>query len=487
MNNKEIPFCNVKELCGYSKDTLKKELGFTDDSSFTVCVNRLQSSGIIKTYKKGGTGFDLSDLTDEDEVVSYDDTGESLYAFKYVGIVAYGRRVINIFPKYIRQLPDKKRSSHSLIKQIVSVIEKDGYNNPETLRMADVENEGRSFNYLSLSLFLLEDYHENGLYRKDFNRVEVNGEGEILWGKTVNESFTLIQGDRPYYPEIYTRRTVNNSENFFRKLHECILAEISQQFEALGLDDLFGITTIEPVEISLEELEDRDYIKELILKELNIEFNTRKQILLKAMYVYLDTETKHESSEPAVMLFGTNAFNLVWERVCGKVFRNQLDEKVEDLGLSRIPGTADGASLKDMIPYPVWAGIRAGKTLEPDIITIREVNGEKTLFILDAKYYNISINNGKLKNVPGVGDVTKQYLYQLAFNPIIELNGIKSVKNCFLFPTDGEPENMGKATFEIYKEMNTLQDIQMIKLSASEVFEKFLREETIDIDSIGIE
>ncbi len=487
MNNKEIPFCNVKELCGYSKDTLKKELGFTDDSGFTVCVNRLQSCGILKSYRKNSSGFDLSDLTDEEEVVSYEDTGEALYAFKYVGIVAYGRRVINIFPKYIRQLPDKKHSNHSRIKQIVSVIEKDGYNNPETLRMADVENEGRSFNYLSLSLFLLEDYHENGLYRKGFNRVEVNGEGEIIWEKTVNESFTLIQGDRPYYADIYTRRTVNNLENFFRKLHECVLTEISQQFEALGLDDLFGITTIEPAEISLEELENRDYIKELILKELNIEFNTRKQILLKAMYVYLDTETKHEGSEPAVMLFGTNAFNLVWERVCGKVLKNQLNEKVENIGLNRIPGTALDACLKDMIPFPFWAGIEAGKTLEPDIVTIREAGEEKTLFVLDAKYYDISINNGKLQHNPGVGDVTKQYLYQLAFNPFIELNGIKKVKNCFLFPTDGDLENIGKVKFEIFREMGSLQDIQMIKLPAAEVFDKFLREETIDIDSIGIE
>ena len=39
-------------------------------------------------------------------------------------------------------------------------------------------------------LFLLQDYYENGIYTNDINIIETNGNGEILWDKTINETLT---------------------------------------------------------------------------------------------------------------------------------------------------------------------------------------------------------------------------------------------------------------------------------------------------------
>ena len=48
----------------------------------------------------------------------------------------------------------------------------------------------------------MNDYYEYGIYTNSEDIVEVNGEGEILWGKTIDESFALIEDNRPYYMEL---------------------------------------------------------------------------------------------------------------------------------------------------------------------------------------------------------------------------------------------------------------------------------------------
>ena len=48
-----------------------------------------------------------------------------------------------------------------------------------------------------------------------------------------------------------------------------------------------------------------------------------------------------------------------------------------------------------------------------------------------------SLKKGKsLRGNPGVGDVTKQYLYQLAYRDFINVHHIAEVRNCFLMPTE---------------------------------------------------
>ena len=79
----------------------------------------------------------------------------------------------------------------------------------------------------------------------------------------------------------------------------------------------------------------------------------------------------------------------------------------------------------------------AADTLIPDLVSIPQIDGTDYFLIFDAKYYNIQLEKGKsLRNNPGVGDVTKQYLYQLAYRNFIKAHNIAVVKNCFLMPTE---------------------------------------------------
>ena len=109
-------------------------------------------------------------------------------------------------------------------------------------------------------------------------------------------------------------------------------------------------------------------------------------------------------------------------------------------------------------------------TLIPDLITIKGNN----FSIYDAKYYNIQLNEKGIKHQPGIEDITKQYLYELAYKKFITLNNLKMIENAFLFPTDEiEEKEVGYATFDIFLGID-LKEIKVIFKPCSKMFEKYL-------------
>lgn len=83
-------------------------------------------------------------------------------------------------------------------------------------------------------------------------------------------------------------------------------------------------------------------------------------------------------------------------------------------------------------------------------------------FILDAKYYNAQLAPGVApKGQPGIESITKQYLYQLAYQKFITDHEFKSVKNCFLMPTENQDvEDYGEASMEMLTSLG-LQNIKV--------------------------
>ena len=121
-------------------------------------------------------------------------------------------------------------------------------------------------------------------------------------------------------------------------------------------------------------------------------------------------------------------------------------------------------TLLEIIEKPVWEGqdtIETAKdTLIPDLISIPKYEGADYFIIFDAKYYNIQLEKGKsLQGNPGVGDVTKQYMYQLAYRDFIKAHNIAVVKNCFLMPT--EKDEIVKNANNIAKKQRKLQILLM--------------------------
>ena len=97
--------------------------------------------------------------------------------------------------------------------------------------------------------------------------------------------------------------------------------------------------------------------------------------------------------------------------------------------------------------------------------------------IYDAKYYKIRLDENGVKNQPGVTDITKQYLYELAYQNFIEQNKLNLKRNAFLMPIDGEDKKfLGVASMEIFSNIENLKlkQIEVILVPCEKVYKKYL-------------
>ena len=449
-------------------------------------LEKLKSFGILKTVKNNAEQLDLTDLLEENiELLNIlDDNSDYLYVFTYVGVVIIGNRVIKCYPKYILT----SQSPTFEMNQVLKIISK--YSAKEQIiNMYNGDGETSNFNTLAVILYLLNDYYECGIYTNSQETFETNGQGEILWDKTINDSFAIIRNNRPYYTEIYTTKTEDDDFDFFKRIHEYVLTECSSQLRDSGLIDLFDMQSIEISEEKLDEIADIEYIKYRLLSELSIQFSTRKQLLLKTLYAYF--EHSHTSEDAyGISMYGTNSFNLIWESVCAEVLGNKLHCILSKLDLPVPLDTAYTSSqrLIEIIDKPIWLSINndeknAKETLTPDLINVGLIGEEYRFLIFDAKYYNIQLEQNKpLRSYPSVGDVTKQYLYQLAYKEFIEKHHISFFDNFFLMPTEN-PNYINKGIVKI-KMLTSLglSDIKVWQLPASEMYSKYLSGTLLNLD-----
>ncbi|MDO5859103.1 LlaJI family restriction endonuclease, partial [Methanobrevibacter sp.] len=186
------------------------------------------------------------------------------YQFSYVGVIIIENVIINVYPKYITSQENIKND----FKQVIRVIKK--YNkSKDDFSFQNDELEDISFNRLSMMLFFLEDYFENGVYTSIQNILEVNGNGEIDWNRTVNDNVAIIQDNKPYYVELQTKYKINDLVNYFRLLHEYIITECSKYLEKAGLLDLFDLTPVELSDNELDDFGETEFILNKLEKELN--------------------------------------------------------------------------------------------------------------------------------------------------------------------------------------------------------------------------
>lgn len=478
----------VREQQRYTKNNLKNIFSM-DEVTVEKFIKNLKAFGVLKSVKNTEQQLEMSDLVDDDIEVS-DETsasGNCLYVFTYVGIITCGSRVIKVYPKYLV----KKRDDYfSEMKQVVKVLERYNRSDEQMVSMFNGDGENRNFNILAVILYLLNDYFEYGLYTNSEDIIEVNGDGEILWEKTINESFPLIEDNKPYYMEYYTSKTVDDDMDYFKRLHECILTECSNQLHQAELDNLFGIETVDLSEEMLDDFGSREYILERILKELNVQFNTHRQLLLKTLYAYVAQNRRMFEDNDGICMYGTTAFHVVWEKICSEVFDNKLNTALGQLKM-HVPLATEFQDKKkktliDIIEKPIWEGVdithQAKDTLIPDLISMPSVGDVDCFIIFDAKYYLLQLEKGKqLRGNPGVGDVTKQYLYQLAYKRFINAHNIAVVKNCFLMPTeDAKIEKKGTAKMPMLEALG-LENIQIRLLPTTMMFEYYLSQRKIDI------
>ena len=476
----------VREQKRYTQKDLCQILKCSEEYVVSL-IRKLKEFGVLKSVKSSDVQKNMADLLEEDIEVVDVEVGENeyLYVFTFVGVIVAVGRVLKCYPKYLLNVKEPADE----LRKVIKVLEK--YNSKEQIvRMFNDCSESSSFNLLAVLLFLLQDYFENGVYTNTEDIIECNGSGEILWDKTINETFTLLSENRPYYTELQTRKRVTNDFDYFKRLHECVVTMASKELQDAELLNLFEVSGIDLTDEELEDFGDKEYILYLIENELNTQFNTRKQLVLKTMYAYIDRRGSLCDTD-CLSLFGTNSFNLVWEKVCADIMDNQLDVA---LGALKLPvplkdGYDRRQKLIELIEKPLWTftGKCAKDTLIPDLISICKVSGQYQFIIFDAKYYNAHLEKGIAPTgQPGIESITKQYLYQLAYQKFIDEHEFASVKNCFLLPTENsEIEDKGEVRMEMISNLG-LQDIKIRLIPADMAYDLYLSGRKMDIDTLKL-
>lgn len=469
-------FAQLEKVFSCDKEKTRKNIG------------TLKKYNLLKTVRNDKPEY--SDLSDQDIVIGEapDDSSEFSYIFSFVGVILLDDLVLLCYPKYI----DNDEEPFEKLKTVIKVIEK--YNQKEQLvHLYNGENESKQFNRLAISLHILHDYFENGLYSNQEEVVELNGEGEILWDKTINETFAFIKNNTPYYLDVYTQDNTQNDFDFIRRLHAAIISTCSRELNNERLLDLFGLSEAELTEETLEDFGDVDYIKYRLEREIKNQYVTRKQNLLKTLYTYVSEQSSNQSDE-FFSLYGTNAFNLVWETACGEMFENMKSEPLKNLARRELIPMKEksSGSLADYIEIPEWIidghPVSYKGDLIPDIVTFRkEDSGNTAMYILDGKYYLPSVSDGKLFGNPGIQDVVKQYVYNASLKSFIDTFQIGEIANAFLIPAleseNAENQNYGEVPYWTaqHSPFNELPSVQIIKLQAQKVWDFYLGTQTDNV------
>lgn len=121
------------------------------------------------------------------------------------------------------------------------------------------------------------------------------------------------------------------------------------------------------------------------------------------------------------------------------------------------------------------------------MITIAESDQGYDFIIFDAKYYNAKLEvNVQPKGQPGIESITKQYLYQLAYQKFIKDHNFSSVRNCFLLPTEVDHViDKGEARMCILENLG-LQNIKVRLLPAALAYAHYLSGRKMDIDKLNL-
>lgn len=464
----------MQELKPYSFFDLQNKFHVSEEELKNM-LKSLSLMNIVKKLSKDISNIDLEELLETESLEKLNsELEENFYVFKYVGILLIRGVCLLIYPKYADSFFDDSKNNYKQLKQLIAVIRK--YQSKEQKIGFRDKIDAENFNLLAIALELIYSYYDHGLYSNEKQIIEQNGCGEILWEKTIGESEVYLSNKLPIYLDTFTINHEDNEQDYFRRLHAFILSEICEK-----LKDILLMLDIESINISSEKKEcfgSSEYILYRISQELSSQFITHKQNVLNLMKKYID-ENYGKGSSTAISFVGTNSFNLVWEDVCSVVMDDCINKSIKELGLKYSKSEKESTLLLDVIPKPKWkhreSGIvhNANKTLIPDIVTIK---GDK-LSIYDAKYYKIKLDDQGVEKQPGVGDVTKQYLYELSYKDFAEENNLSIETNAFLLPIDGEENRVGTASIDIFYGLENirLHDIEVILKPCEEMYKVYLK------------
>lgn len=419
--------------------------------------------------------------------------GERRYQFTFVGIIIWRDLLIVSYPKYFRNGEPPLKQLH----QILQVVRKQNSSSMGEPSFNELGSE--SDDLLPLMFRLIELYDEYGEYTNSIENFELNGLGQIDWGRTISLRQPLFFNGEPVYVEYDSRKSRRDELDYVTRLHRCMLTTCSRDLREWGVSDLLALDDIWLSDEELETFGDVETIAWQLEREKSVQFVTWKQEVLDVLErLVLKQESQVDKDE--LECFGTTSFYNAWEIACKVAYGDELNSSLPGIGLGNIEyeewrsrSNSTDPKLIDIIPQPYWVSPNSSddgvvesrtSTLIPDAICIRKrSDGTKEFWIYDAKDYVPSWTKDGPKRVPGVESVTKQILYQSAYRKFILDQGFSSVKNLFLMPSAGaKPQLFASVSFPgVFQKLDSpfSNYIDVWEIPADMVFKAYLENRTL--------
>lgn len=367
--------------------------------------------------------------------------GDKIY-FNFTGFVISKNEIIVVFPKaYVIPEQEDELKRHTLIlaktllryRQEVTLEEeeKELLGSPDCVRPYGI----------SAALTLIKDYEEFGYIRREKTKKNSITGNNYDWPSIIKTKAPFISRGIPVYLELITRHSAYDNSNIICRLHRYA---VQKSYEKYGW--ILGKVNYEvdpefseiPCEVSLAA--------HLLNKELETTNKDREIRLIKALLEFIigcgDNDNRVE-----IETIATPYFYTTWEAICGYIFNN------------------DYILYKDDIPKPTWhIGSAKESTKQiPDII----FKNNNTLYILDAKYYDIEINR------PGWHDLVKQFFYYYSLKTKFDNN----IKNALIFPgkNEGLITYIGYIDFEQYPLLGKVDAIRINTYEAMKCYGYYLK------------
>ena len=436
-----------------------EEIGEGYEDGFIGFVRRLKESlqdGNLTSGDEGETNDDLEWVR-----------GKS-FNVRYIGLYAYsdskGNELILYFaPKFVharRGMDEdsvKERREQLLDRYDRVLLAIDRYQKDQArLDTSWIEKSDSCVGLLPLVVMLVRDYLEYGLYTVHYSELEHNGRGEINWERTINDEKPFIQTDRPIYTDYWTEQTLSDENNYFTRLHACLLSIWANKLADYGLAEVLNIAIPSLSEAELGEFGDEDYICSRIRGELGCQFVTHFRRTLQMIEALVTRTFDAEALDESAFSFGMGGVAALWEEAINKVLGSQLDCRICDCG-----GGDNHKTFRESIPYPIWQEVTNGttgrklkdsNTWRPDFVRVGADENSKPVFvILDAKYYSVVWNDRWLKGEPGIESISKQFFYKRVYQDLVKEHlDIEpgDIVNAFVFPALGEEQDIKKP--EVY-------------------------------------
>lgn len=385
---------------------------------------------------------------------------------EFVGIRIKNDKPQVYFPVGYRK-PQTEREQKKDILNLISVLSVYS-NKKESFQTQSAESQSFPIHaYIGVFTY----YINYGYFSETESIYKKGTSGIINWNKTIKRIQPQISKKKPIYLDFIVRKTRLNEDNLITQIHKYCVEE---SYKKIGC--IFSSIKPDAAPIKFNEA----LFSSVLLSKISNTFNEKHLILFRQMLDIVRFLGKNKKNQN--MLFGTNDFEYVWEKLIDEVY-GVSEEKKQDF-YPRTKWILDNFEENEV-------GQECEKSaLRPDTIMLFTKKTEEAVFILDAKYYRYgAMTKPNPAYLPGSASINKQFTYA-EYVSTLEKYKHSKIYNAFIMPYKADfpegkfdltPKRIGIATGEWKKEGKTYEKIYGLLLDIKSLMYRHPRQSTDDM------